>query len=230
MFQTHWKASLGGGVSSDTFYDHVSHSLDSELYCVKACYLGARITDFPEHRMMITSNLVLLDRVLSGKEKGVSIDTIQVLSPSNAGSVEEGAYRIGLVTRITRFNASVQGLPRYLVESTVGNILAGDVDGRWSSYKRTVLFDPRAKHCPPMGVAEGEAAEFGVVKTDILVCALDLYAVDGEKTVHWWRQTHPELDNKAPSELETLAEYHKLLLLLRGLKHILRSKGETQND
>ncbi|MEE4130087.1 hypothetical protein V2I60_04630 [Pseudomonas viridiflava] len=180
--------------------------------------------------MMMTPSLALLDRVLSGKEKGVSIDTIQVLSPSNAGSVEEGAYRFGRVTRITRFNASAQGLPpRYLVESTVGNILAGDVDGRWSQYKRTVLFDPGAKQFP-MGLAEGDAVEIGGVKTDILVCALDLYAVDGEKTVHWWRQMHPELGDKAPSELETLAEYQKLLVLLRGLKHIVRSKGETQND
>lgn len=116
MFQTHLKASLGGGVSSETFCEHVSCSLDAELYCAKACYLGARLTDFPEHLMMITPSLALLDRVLSGKEEGVSIDTIQVLSPTDAGSVQEEAYGLGCVTRITRLKPR-RGLPRYLVET-----------------------------------------------------------------------------------------------------------------
>ncbi|CRM67206.1 hypothetical protein [Pseudomonas sp. 44 R 15] len=224
MFHIHSK--LNGGL-----YDHISHELDDNIFHAIACYVGPSPLDFPERRMMMTPSLLVLDQVLSGKEKGVSIDKIQILAPSDAGSVEEGAYRLGRVTRITRFNASAQGVPRYLVESTVGNILDGDVDGRWSSYKRTVLFDAGgAKRFAPMGLAEGGAAEIGGVKTDILVFTLDLYAIDGEKTAHWWQQTHPELDNKAPSELETLAEYQKLLVLLRGLKQIVLSKGETQDD
>ncbi|WP_262384994.1 hypothetical protein [Pseudomonas fragi] len=222
MFHIHSK--LNGGV-----YDHISHELDESIFHATACYVGPSPLDSPERRMMMTPSLAVLDQVLSGKEKGVSIDNIQILSPSNDVSLEEGAYRLGRVTRITRFSGSAKILPRYLVESTVGNILAGDVDGRWSSYKRTVLFDG-AKRFATMGVAEGGAPEIGSVKTDILVLTLDIYAIDGEKTAHWWRQTHPELDNKAPSELETLDEYQKLLVLLRGLKHIVRNKGEQQDD
>jgi hypothetical protein len=121
VFQTHSKAPLGGGVHSDTFYDHVSHSLDARLFCAKACYLGDRPTDLPEHRMMMTPSLVLLDQVLSGEEKGVSIATIQVLSPNDADSAAGGVYGLGRVNRITRLKPG-RGLPRYLVETSAGNI------------------------------------------------------------------------------------------------------------
>ncbi len=229
MFQTHLKASLSGGVNSETFYDHVLHSLDAELYCAKACYFGARLTDFPEHRMMMTPSLVLLDRVLSGKEKGVSIDTIQVLSPTDAGSAHEGAYALGRVTRITRFKPR-RGLPRYLVETSTGNILSGDVDGHWGSYKRTVLFDSNPSQPPRAAVAESGERMIADIRTDVIVRVLDLYTTHGEMTESWWQQRHPEFDNKAPSELRTLAEYQKLIELLHGLARDWLGTSELKND
>ncbi|MFJ3466659.1 hypothetical protein [Pseudomonas sp. NPDC090201] len=219
MFQTHSKAPLGGGAYSDTFYDHVSHSLEAKLFCAKACYLGERPTDFPTHRMMMTPSLALLDRVLSGKEKGVSIDTIQVLSPTDSDSAEKGAYGLGQVNRITRLKPG-RGLPRYLVETSAGNILSGDVDGRWGSYTRTVLFDSTIS--PPTIEAEAEAhsgePKIGDIRTDVIVRVLDLYTVHGELTERWWQQGHPKLGNKAPSELRTIAEYQKLTALLQELE------------
>lgn len=229
VFQTHLKASLGDGVSSDTFYDHVSHSLDAKLYCAKACYLGARLTDFPEHRMMMTPSLALLDRVLSGKEKGVSIDTIQVLSPTDAGSAQEGAYGLGRVTRITRLKPE-RGLPRYLVETAAGNILSGDVDGHWGSCKRTVLFDSNLLQPSREAVAESGERAIADIRTDVIVRVLDLYTAHRDMTERWWQQVQPELDNKAPSELRTLAEYQKLIELLQGLARDWLGKSELKND
>lgn len=217
MFQTHSKAPLGGGATSDTYYDHVSHSLDARLFCAKACYLGERPTDFPEQRMMMTPSLVLLDRVLSGKEKGVSIDTIQVLSPTDAGTAEEGVYGLGRVNRITRLKPG-RGLPRYLVETTSGNILSGDADGRWASYTRTVLFDSPILQLTDEAVARSEDREIADIRTDVIIRVLDLYTANAEKTERWWQQKHPELGNKAPSELRTLAEYQKLAILLQQIE------------
>jgi hypothetical protein len=229
VFKTHSKAPLGGGVTSDTFYDHVSHSLDARLFCAKACYLGDRPTDFPEHRVMMTPSLVLLDRVLSGKEKGVSIDTIQVLSPNDAESAEDGAYGLGRVNRITRLKPG-RGLPRYLVETTSGNILSGDVDGRWASYTRTVLFDSSVTQ--PTDAVEADSAEpvISDIRTDVIVRVLDLYTTHRDMTAHWWQQANPELDNKAPSELRTLAEYQKLTVLLQGLERDWLGKGGQESD
>ncbi len=218
MFQTHLKASLSSGASSETFYDHVSYSLDAELYCAKACYLGARLTDFPEHRMMMTPSLALLDRVLSGKEEGVSIDTIQVLSPTDAGIAHEGAYGLGRVTRITRLKPR-RGLPRYLVETAAGNILSGDVDGHWGSYKRTVLFDSYPSQTPHSAAADSVERVIADVRTDVIVRVLDLYTAHREMTERWWQQRHRELDDKAPSELTTLVEFQRLIELLQGLAH-----------
>ncbi|MFJ5296162.1 hypothetical protein ACIQAL_06495 [Pseudomonas sp. NPDC088368] len=229
MFQTHSKAPLGGGVTSDTFYDHVSHSLDARLFCAKACYLGDRPTDFPEHRMMMTPSLVLLDRVLSGKEKGVSIDTIQVLSPNDAGSAEDGVYGLGRVNRITRLKPG-RGLPRYLVETTAGNILSGDADGRWASYTRTVLFDSTISQLTDEAVADSAEQAIADIRTDVIVRVLDLYTVHSEMTEGWWRQRNPELDNKAPSELRTLAEYRKLTALLQVLERDWLGKGGQESD
>lgn len=229
MFQTHFKVPSGGGVSSETFYDYVLHSLDSELYCAKACYLGARLTDFPEHRMMMTSSLALLDRVLSGKEEGVSIDTIQVLSPTDAGSAHEGAYGLVRVTRITRLKPK-RGLPRYLVETVAGNILSGDVDGHWGSYKRTVLFDSNPSEPRRAAVAESEERVIADIRTDVIVRVLDLYTTHREMTERWWQQRHPEFGNKAPSELRTLAEYQKLIELLHGLARDWLGTSELKND
>ncbi|WP_230203442.1 hypothetical protein [Pseudomonas syringae] len=229
MFQTHLKASLGGGVSSETLYDHVLHSLDAELYCAKACYLGARLTDLPEHRMMMTSSLALLDRVLSGKEEGVSIDTIQVLSPTDAGSAHEGTYDLGRVARITRLKPR-RGLPRYLVETAAGNILSGDVDGHWGSCKRTVLFDSNPSQPRRAALAEGGERVIADIRTDVIIRVLDLYTVHKDMTERWWQQRHPELDNKAPSELKTLAEYQKLIELLQRLARDWLGTSELKND
>jgi hypothetical protein len=217
VFQTHSKAPLGGGATSDNFYDHVSHSLGARLFCAKACYLGDRPTDFPEHRMMMTPSLVLLDRVLSGKEKGVSIDTIQVLSPTGAGTAEEGVYGLGRVNRITRLKPG-RGLPRYLVETTSGNILSGDADGRWASYTRTVLFNSPILQPTDEAVAGSGERAIADIRTDVIVRVLDLYTANAVKTERWWQQKHPELDNKAPSELRTLAEYQKLTILLQQIE------------
>lgn len=229
MFQTHSKAPLGGGVHSDTFYDHVSHSLDARLFCAKACYLGDRPTDLPEHRMMMTPSLVLLDRVLSGKEKGVSIATIQVLSPNDADSAEDGVYGLGRVNRITRLKPG-RGLPRYLVETTSGNILSGDVDGRWANYTRTVLFDSTASQRIDEAEAGSGEQVIADIRTDVIVRVLDLYTVHSEMTEAWWQQRHHELDNKAPSELRTLAEYQKLTILLQGLERDWLGQGGQTGD
>lgn len=230
MFQTHSKVPLGGGVTSDTFYDHVSHSLGARLFCAKACYLGDRPSDFPEHRMMMTPSLVLLDRVLSGKEKGVSIATIQVLSPNDASSAEDGVYGLGRVNRITRLKPGRGGLPRYLVETTSGNILSGDADGRWASYTRTVLFDSTVSHSTDEAVASSVERVIADIRTDVIVRVLDLYTVNAEMTEQWWRQRHPELSNKAPSELSTLAEYQKLTVLLQGLERDWLGRGGQRGD
>ena len=224
MFKTHSKAPLGGGATSDTFYDHVSHSLDATLYCAKARYLDERPTDFLTHRMMMTPSLAVLDRVLSGKEKGVSIDTIQVLSPNDADAAEDGAYSLGRVNRITRFKPG-RGLPRYLVETTAGNILSGDADGRWASYTRTVLFDSTISQLTDEAVADSGERAIADIRTDVIVRVLDLYTVHSEMTEGWWQQKHPELDNKAPSELRTLAEYQKLAVLLQVLERDWLGKG-----
>jgi hypothetical protein len=227
VFQTHSKAPLGGGVHSDTIYDHVSHSLDARLFCAKACYLGDRPTDLPEHRMMMTPSLVLLDRVLSGKEKGVSIATIQVLSPNDADSAAGGVYGLGRVNRITRLKPG-RGLPRYLVETSAGNILSGDVDGRWGSYQRTVLFDSSVSQPTDEAVANSGEPPSPDVRTDVILRVLDLYTVQGEMTERWWQQPHPELGNKAPSQLRTLVEYQKLTVLLQGLERDFLGKGESK--
>jgi len=229
VFQTHLKASLRGGVSSEILYDYVLHSLDAELYCAKACYLGARLTDLPEHRMMMTSSLALLDRVLSGKEEGISIDTIQVLSPTDAGSAHEGAYDLGRVARITRLKPR-RGLPRYLVETAAGNILSGDVDGNWGSYKRTVLFDSNPSQPCRAGVAESGERLSADIRTDVIIRVLDLYIAHREMTERWWKQRHTELDNKAPGELRTLAEYQKLIELLQGLARDWLGTSELKNE
>jgi hypothetical protein len=229
VFKTHSKAPLGGGVTSDTFYDHVSHSLDATLYCAKACYLGDRPTDLPEHRMMMTPSLVLLDRVLSGKEKGVSIATIQVLSPNDADSAEDGAYSLGRVNRITRLKPG-RGLPRYLVETSTGNILSGEADGRWASYTRTVLFDATVSQPADDAVADGGERVIADIRTDVIVRVLDLYTAHGEMTERWWQQGHPELGNRAPSELRTLAEYQKLTILLQQIERDwLRKSGQASD-
>jgi hypothetical protein len=229
VFKTHSKAPLGGGVTSDTFYDHVSHSLDATLYCAKACYLDERPTDFRTHRMMMTPSLALIDRVLSGKEKGVSIDTIQVLSPTDADSQVEGAYGLGQVNRITRLKPG-RGLPRYLVEASTGNILSGDVDGRWGSYKRTVLFDATVSQPADDAVADGGERAIADIRTDVILRVLDLYTAHGEMTERWWQQGHPELGNRAPSELGTLAEYQKLTILLQQIERDwLRKSGQASD-
>ncbi|WP_238986409.1 hypothetical protein [Pseudomonas syringae] len=179
--------------------------------------------------MMMTSSLALLDRVLSGKEEGVSIDTIQVLSPTDAGSVQEEAYGLGCVTRITRLKPR-RGLPRYLVETAAGNILSGDVDGQWGSYKRTVLFDSNPSQPSRAAIAESGEQVIADIRTDVIVRVLDLYTAHGEMTERWWQQRHTELDNKAPSELKTLAEYQKLIELLQGLARDWLGTSELKND
>lgn len=229
MFQTHSKVPLGGGAHSDTFYDHVSHSLDARLFCAKACYLGHRPTDLPAHRIMMTPSLVLLDRVLSGKEKGVLIDTIQVLSPTDLGASEEGVYGLGRVNRITRLKPG-RGLPRYVVETTSGNILSADADGRWASYTRTGLFDSRVSQPADEAVASSADQEIADIRTDVIVRVLDLYTENAQKTERWWQRKHSELDNKAPSELRTLFEYQKLTILLQGIERDWRSESEHYSE
>ncbi|XYQ93001.1 hypothetical protein ACTABX_15555 [Pseudomonas syringae] len=179
--------------------------------------------------MMITPSLTLLDRVLSGKEKGVSIDTIQVLSPSDAGSAHKGAYDLGRVIRITRLKPR-RGLPRYVVETAAGNILSGDVDGHWGSYQRTVLFDSNPSQYPCAAVAENGERVIADIRTDVIVRVLDLYTTHREMTERWWQLKRPEFDNKAPSELRTLAEYQKLIELLQGLARDWLGTSELKND
>ncbi len=226
MFHIHSKVSPDGG---SNFYDHISHALDDNIFHARACYVGPSSLDFPERRMMMTPSFVVLDRVLSGKEKGVSIHAIQVLCPNDDDYAKEEPYRVGRVTRITRLNASKRSLPRYLVESTLGNIWAGELDGRLSSCKRTLLFASCTKRPPSVALTE-EQVEVGNIGTDAVIRAMDLFVADREKTVQWWWQKHPDLNNKAPSELATLVEYQKLLEVLRGPVRIVQGKGETQND
>jgi hypothetical protein len=116
------------------------------------------------------------------------------------------------------------------VETSAGNILSGDVDGRWGSYTRTVLFD--ATVSPPADDAVADSGERAIadIRTDVIVRVLDLYTAHGEMTERWWQQGHPELGNKAPCELRTLAEYNKLTALLQGLESDWLGKSGQESD
>src|SRR5450830_78551 len=228
VFQTHSKSAQGADESGVGFYDHISYPLNMYCFYARACYVGPRLTDFPTPRIMMTSSLPLLDRVLSGKEKGVSIHRIQVLFPTDTCSPLEGDYDIGRVMRVTRLKASGRGKPRYLVESTSGVILEGDVNGLWATYERTVLFD-----CYPRSLA-GEDEKYkdfettADVRTDIFLRVLDLYTFDEITTQQWWDRSHSRLGDKMPRELETLAEYQKLRELVGELESSLKAEGGMQ--
>ncbi|WP_122456462.1 hypothetical protein [Pseudomonas viridiflava] len=222
MFQTHSKSAHDVDVSDVGFYDHISYPLDMHCFYAKACYVGPKLTDFPTPRVMMTPSLPLLDRVLSGKEKGVSIHTIQVLFPTDTCSSSGGDYDIERVMRVTRLKASGRGKPRYFVESTSGVLLDGDVNGLWATYERTVLFD-----CYPRSLA-GEDEEYknwgttADVRTDIFLRVLVLCTLDEITTKQWWDRSHSGLGDKMPRELGTLAEYQKLSELVGELESTLK--------
>lgn len=228
MFQTHgkgdWLNDNHGAKSVESTYDYISHSLDIQWFYAKACYCGPRQVDFPTHRMMMTSSLPLLDRILCGKERGVSIDRIQVVSPTQPVFTIQATYEVGLVTRITRLKGLRRGSLRYLVESTTGIVLEGDLDGRWYGFKRTVLFDCYAKL--PAGEAVDYKKEIAIapLRSDVILRILDLYALNAAQTEQWWREGHPKLDGKAPREVETLAEYQRLNDLLSWLERSIHNQ------
>ncbi|PYD28850.1 hypothetical protein ALP08_02354 [Pseudomonas syringae pv. pisi] len=64
----------------------------------------------------------------------------------------------------------------------------------------------------------------------MIIRVLDLYIAHREMTERWWKQRHTELDNKAPGELRTLAEYQKLIELLQGLARDWLGTSELKNE
>jgi hypothetical protein len=108
--------------------------------------------------------------------------------------------------------------------------LNGDVDGRWASYTRTVLFDSSVTQPTDEALAGRREQAVADIRTDVIVRVLDLYTAHPEMTEGWWQQRHPELDNKAPSELKSLDEYQKLTVLLQVLERDWLSKGGSESD
>lgn len=200
-------------------YDHITHPIGERWFYIRASYDGSTSLDLPTRRMMITSSLPLLDRILSGEEEGPKIHQIQLVEDTELRSPFEACSTMALVTRITRLSPPGQSALSYLIETKSGLCVEGVMDGQWSSYPQTLLFDcyaaafdladplPLSSRAP---LEDKEASATSALRSKILIRLLDLCAADVERTERWWSKENTQLGGKAPQELDSYAEYQLL--------------------